>query len=67
MKYRVGTRGSKLSRMQTEKFLAELQAAYPEDEFELQFINTLGDPRTHQTPRHHRHREFLSRKLTKLC
>jgi hydroxymethylbilane synthase len=49
MKYRVGTRGSRLSRMQTEKFLAELQAAYPEDEFELQFINTLGD-REHTKP-----------------
>ena len=43
MKFRVGTRGSKLSRMQTEEFLRELQMARPEAEFEVQIIKTLGD------------------------
>ncbi len=43
MKLTVGTRGSKLSRMQTEKFLVELKQVRPEVEFEIKIIKTLGD------------------------
>ncbi len=43
MKYIVGTRGSKLARIQTEKFLQELQKAKPDVQFELKIIKTLGD------------------------
>jgi len=43
MKFKVGTRGSKLARMQTEKFLEELKQMRPEAEFELKIIKTLGD------------------------
>ncbi len=43
MKLRVGTRGSRLSRMQTEKFLSELKTAHPQTEFDIKIIKTLGD------------------------
>ncbi len=43
MKLKVGTRGSRLSRMQTEKFLEELKQAHQNAEFELKIIKTLGD------------------------
>ncbi|MCW4017816.1 MAG: hydroxymethylbilane synthase [Candidatus Bathyarchaeota archaeon] len=43
MKFIVGTRGSKLSRIQTQHFLDELKRVYPKDEFELKIIKTLGD------------------------
>ncbi|MCW4009208.1 MAG: hydroxymethylbilane synthase [Candidatus Bathyarchaeota archaeon] len=43
MKIKVGTRGSKLSRIQTEKFLEELKAARPNVDFEISIIKTLGD------------------------
>lgn len=43
MKLTVGTRGSRLSTMQTEKFLKELKLAQPDAEFELKIIKTLGD------------------------
>ena len=40
---RVGTRGSKLSRMQTDAFLRDLKAVHPEVEFQVEIIQTLGD------------------------
>jgi len=40
---KVGTRGSKLSRMQTEAFLRDLKAAQPDVGFQVQIIKTLGD------------------------
>jgi hydroxymethylbilane synthase len=40
---RVGTRGSKLSLMQTEAFLRDLKAARPNVEFQVKIIKTLGD------------------------
>ncbi len=43
MKCIVGTRGSKLARTQTEKFIQELQKAHPSAEFGLKIIKTLGD------------------------
>lgn len=43
MKCRVGTRGSKLARIQTEKFVQELQKVQPDAEFEIKIIKTLGD------------------------
>lgn len=43
MKWTIATRGSRLSRMQTEKFLAELKLVHPDAEFELNIIKTLGD------------------------
>ncbi len=43
MKFTVGTRGSKLSKMQTEQFLEELKRAHPDVEFDLKIIKTLGD------------------------
>jgi len=43
MKLTVGTRGSRLSRMQTEKFLDDLKQKYPDLEYELRTIKTLGD------------------------
>ncbi|MGO8805105.1 MAG: hydroxymethylbilane synthase [Candidatus Bathyarchaeia archaeon] len=43
MKLIVGTRGSRLSRMQTAKFLEDLKQAHPEAEFKLKIIKTLGD------------------------
>lgn len=39
----MGTRGSKLSRMQTAAFLRDLKAAQPDVEFQVQIIKTLGD------------------------
>ncbi len=43
MKWTVATRGSKLSLIQTSKFLAQLKQAQPDAEFELKIIKTLGD------------------------
>jgi hydroxymethylbilane synthase len=43
MKLKVGTRGSRLSRMQTQKFLEELKQTQQNMEFELKIIKTLGD------------------------
>ncbi len=43
MKWTIATRGSRLSRMQTEKFLVELKQVHPDAEFELNIIKTLGD------------------------
>ena len=40
---RVGTRGSKLSLMQTEAFLRDLKALQPNVEFQVKIIKTLGD------------------------
>jgi hydroxymethylbilane synthase len=40
---KVGTRGSKLSRMQTEAFLRDLKAVHPDVEFQVEIIRTLGD------------------------
>jgi hydroxymethylbilane synthase len=40
---KVGTRGSKLSLMQTEAFLRELKAVRPNVEFQVKIIKTLGD------------------------
>ena len=39
----VGTRGSKLARMQTNRVLQQLKRAHPEVEFKLKIIKTLGD------------------------
>ena len=43
MKLTVGTRGSRLSKMQTEKFLDDLKRAHEDAEFKLKIIKTLGD------------------------
>ncbi|MCW4005319.1 MAG: hydroxymethylbilane synthase [Candidatus Bathyarchaeota archaeon] len=43
MKFVVGTRGSRLSRVQTEQFLDQLKRAQPQAEFEIKIIKTLGD------------------------
>ena len=40
---KVGTRGSKLSRMQTDAFLRDLKVVHPELEFQVEVIRTLGD------------------------
>jgi hydroxymethylbilane synthase len=40
---KVGTRGSKLSRMQTEAFLHDLKAVHSDVEFKVEVIRTLGD------------------------
>jgi hydroxymethylbilane synthase len=45
----VGTRGSKLSLMQTEMVLCDIQAIHPEVEFKVKVIKTLGD-REHSKP-----------------
>ena len=39
----VGTRGSKLARMQTDRVLQQLKRAHPDIEFKLKIIKTLGD------------------------
>ena len=43
MKYRIGTRGSKLALMQAEFARGRLSAAYPGDAFEIVVIRTKGD------------------------
>ena len=43
MRYRIGTRGSKLAMIQTEFVKTRLEAAYPEDRFEVVVIRTKGD------------------------
>ena len=43
MKYRIGTRGSKLAMIQTGLVKARLEAAYPDDTFEVVEIRTRGD------------------------
>jgi hydroxymethylbilane synthase len=40
---RVGTRGSKLSKMQTDAILRDLKALHPNVEFQVKIIRTLGD------------------------
>jgi hydroxymethylbilane synthase len=40
---KVGTRGSKLSLMQTEAFLREIKAVQPNVKFQVKIIKTLGD------------------------
>ena len=43
MKYRIGTRGSKLAMIQTGFVKTRLEAAYPDDTFEVVEIRTRGD------------------------
>ena len=43
VRYRIGTRGSKLAVIQTEFVKTRLEAAYPEDRFEVVVIRTKGD------------------------
>lgn len=43
VRYRIGTRGSKLAMIQTEFVKTRLEAAYPEDRFEVVVIRTKGD------------------------
>lgn len=43
MKYKIGTRGSKLALKQTMDVIAKLEQLYPEDEFEAVIITTTGD------------------------
>ncbi len=43
MKYRIGTRGSKLALTQAEYVCGRLREAYPGDDFEIQMIKTRGD------------------------
>ena len=43
MKLRVGTRGSKLSLMQTETVLRDVKSAHPKLELQVKIIKTLGD------------------------
>ena len=42
-RYRIGTRGSKLAMIQTAFVKTRLEAAYPEDRFEVVVIRTKGD------------------------
>jgi len=43
MKYRIGTRGSKLALAQTHIVIDKFREVYPEDEFEIVVIKTTGD------------------------
>ena len=43
MKYKIGTRGSKLALKQTNDVIERLKCLYPEDEFEVVIITTTGD------------------------
>lgn len=43
MKYKVGTRGSKLALAQTNIVIDQLKERYPEDDFEIVIIRTTGD------------------------
>lgn len=43
MKYKIGTRGSKLALIQAGQVCDRLKRAYPEHEFEIQVIHTKGD------------------------
>ncbi|MGN0347001.1 MAG: hydroxymethylbilane synthase [Lachnospiraceae bacterium] len=43
MKYKVGTRGSKLALAQTYIVIDQLKKKYPEDDFEIVIIKTTGD------------------------
>ena len=43
MRYRVGTRGSKLAFAQTKQVIEKLKSAFPEDEFDVVIIKTTGD------------------------
>ena len=43
MKYKIGTRGSRLALAQAEYVRSKLAAAFSEDEFELHMIKTKGD------------------------
>ncbi|MCX7734917.1 MAG: hydroxymethylbilane synthase [bacterium] len=43
MRFRIGTRGSKLALKQTEIFIREFKARFPDTEFEIVVIKTKGD------------------------
>ena len=43
MKIIVGSRGSSLALKQTEYVIEKLQRAYPENEYEIKVIHTIGD------------------------
>lgn len=43
MKYKIGTRGSKLALVQANYVCSQLQEKYPQHEFEIQIIKTKGD------------------------
>ena len=43
MRYRVGTRGSKLALVQTKQVIEKLKTTFPEDEFDVVIIKTTGD------------------------
>lgn len=46
MEYRVGTRGSKLALRQTNIVIERLKELFPEDDFQIEIITTLGDKNT---------------------
>jgi len=46
MKYKVGSRGSKLALAQTNMVIGKLVEAYPEDSYEIEIIKTSGDKNT---------------------
>lgn len=46
MKYKIGTRGSKLAIAQTNIVIGKLKEVYPEDIFEIKIIKTTGDKNT---------------------
>ena len=43
MRYLIGTRGSKLARVQTDYVIDKLKRAYPDDDFKAVIIKTTGD------------------------
>lgn len=43
MKYKIGTRGSKLALTQAEAVCKRLKETYPKDDFEIQVVKTKGD------------------------
>lgn len=43
MKYKIGTRGSRLAVAQAKEVCEKLKMAYPKEEFELQIVKTKGD------------------------
>ena len=47
MKIIVGSRGSSLALKQTEYVIEKLQRAYPENEYEIKVIHTIGDKMQH--------------------
>lgn len=46
MKYKIGTRGSKLALRQTEIVIEKFKELYPEDNFDIEIITTTGDKNT---------------------